>query len=251
MPFLDVDTPTLVLGALAFFAGGAVKGVMGIGLPLILVPLLATVFDLPTAVAIMVVPVMATNLLQAYQGGNYGRTLRRFWPLLLPMVVTTLVAAQFLARIDVTTGGLVLGLIVMIFVASQALPIRPAVSPRLEYWLKPPVGLVAGFLGGLSNLFGPVLVMFLVSLRLPKDEFVQAIAFLFLVGGATLYLTLIANGLLTLDKAATSLLAALPALAGVWLGQRFRSRIRPETFNRFLLILLFVVGLNLVRRGLL
>jgi len=29
---------------------------MGIGLPLILVPLLATVFDLPTAVAIMVVP---------------------------------------------------------------------------------------------------------------------------------------------------------------------------------------------------
>lgn len=56
MPFLDVDTPTLVLGARAFFAGGAVKGVMGIGLPLILVPLLATVFDLPTAVAIMVVP---------------------------------------------------------------------------------------------------------------------------------------------------------------------------------------------------
>ncbi|MCH8110447.1 MAG: hypothetical protein IH905_00595 [Proteobacteria bacterium] len=56
VPFLDVDTPTLVLGALAFFAGGAVKGVMGIGLPLILVPLLATVFDLPTAVAIMVVP---------------------------------------------------------------------------------------------------------------------------------------------------------------------------------------------------
>lgn len=52
---------------------------------------------------------MATNLLQAYQGGNYGRTLRRFCPLLLPMVVTTLVAAQFLARIDVATGALVPG----------------------------------------------------------------------------------------------------------------------------------------------
>ena len=30
-----------------------------------------------------------------------------------------------------------------------------------------------------------------------------------------------------------------------------RARIRPETFNRFLLILLFIIGLNLVRRGLL
>lgn len=139
----------------------------------------------------------------------------------------------------------------MTFVASQAFPIRPAVRPRLEAWLMPPVGLVAGFLGGLSNLFGPVLVMFLVSLRLPKDEFVQAIAFLFVVGGTALYLTLIANGLLTLDKAATSLLAALPALAGVWLGQRLRGGIRQETFNRFLLVLLFIIGLNLFRRGLL
>ncbi len=251
MPFFDVDTPTLVLGALAFFAGGTVKGVMGIGLPLILVPLLATVFDLPTAVAIMVVPVMASNLLQSFQGGGYRRILRRFWPLLLPMVASTLVAAQFLARIDVTTGALVLGLIVMIFVASQALPIRPAVSPRLEYWLKPPVGLVAGFLGGLSNLFGPVLVMFLVSLRLPKDEFVQAIASLFVVGGTALYLTLIANGLLTLDRATTSLIAALPTLAGVRLGQRLRDRVPQKAFNRLLLILLFAVGLNLLRRGLL
>lgn len=251
MPFLDIDAPTLIFGALAFFGGGVVKGVMGIGLPLILVPLLATIFDLPTAVAIMVVPVMASNLLQARQGRNYAHTLRRFWPLLLPMVLSTLVAAQFLARIDVDTGALVLGLIVLAFVTSQALPIRPSVNPRLEPWLKPPVGLVAGFLGGLSNLFGPVIVMFLVSLRMPKDEFVQTTAFLFLAGATALYLMLIFNGLLTLDEATVSLAAALPTLAGVWLGQRLRNRIPQETFNRLLLILLLIIGLNLLRRSLL
>ena len=122
VPFLDVDTSVLILGAIAFFAGGAVKGVVGIGLPPVVVSVLATVADLPTAVAVMFVPVMASNLLQAYQGGNLGHTLSRFWPLLLPMIVATAVAAQFLARIDVTTGALVLGLIVIAFVASQAFP---------------------------------------------------------------------------------------------------------------------------------
>ena len=145
--------------------------------------------------------------------GNYGQTVRRFWPLFVPMVATTLVAAQFLARVDVATGALVLGSIVIAFVASQTFPVRLTVSPTLEPWLKPPVGLVAGFMGGLSNLFGPVLLIFLVSLRLPKDEFVRVVAFLFAAGGAALYLTLIANGVLTLEKAVTSLLAALPTLA--------------------------------------
>jgi len=250
VPFLEVDTSILILGAIAFLAGGTVKGVLGIGLPPIVVSVLATVVDLPTAIAVMVVPVMASNLLQAYQGGKFGVTLRRFWPLLLPMIVATAVAAQFLTRINVTTGALALGLIVIVFVASQAFPVRPAVTPRLEPWLKLPVGLAAGILGGLSNLFGPVVVMFLVALRLPKDEFVSAAALLFLVGSTTLYLTLIANGLLAADEAVTSFAAALPTLAGVALGQRLRDHIPQETFNRILLALLFVVGLNLIRRGL-
>ena len=108
----------------------------------------------------------------------------------------------------------------------------------------------AGFLGGLSNLFGPVIVMFLVALGLPKDEFVSAVALLFLIGSTTLYLTLIVNGLLAADEAATSFAAALPTLAGVALGQRLRDHIPQETFNRILLVLLFVIGLNLIRRGL-
>jgi uncharacterized membrane protein YfcA len=61
---------------------------------------------------------------------------------------------------------------------------------------------------------------------------------------------LILNGLLTLDRAITSLFAALPTLAGVWLGQRLRGRVPQKTFDRLLLILLFAVGLNLLRRGL-
>lgn len=247
---LDVSPLTLLLAAGAFLAGGTVKGVLGIGLPLIAVPLLATALDLQTAVALMIVPVTSSNLLQAVQGGHYGKAVRRFWPVLVPLVLFTIVSAQFLADIDLQTGALVLGVIVMAFAVVQALPLRLTVTPELTRLLNPLMGALSGALGGVSNLFGPPLIIYLVALRLPKEEFVGSIALLFLVGGVTLYATLFLNGLLTLELVGLSAAGAVPMGAGLLLGGRLRERIPQRTFERLLLLVLFLIGINLVRRGL-
>ncbi len=57
------------------------------------------------------------------------------------------------------------------------------------------------------------------------------------------------NGILTGEVAPLSLLASVPAFAGMWAGQRIRGRIDQETFRKVLLITLFVIGLNLIRRA--
>ena len=188
---LDISPLTLLLAAGAFLAGGTVKGVLGIGLPLVAVPLLATALDLPTAVALMIVPVTSSNFLQAVQGGRYGAVVRRFWPVLIPLVLFTILSAQFLADIDPRTGALFLGAIVMGFAVVQALPLRLSVPPEWTRLLNPLVGALSGMLGGISNLFGPPVIMYLVALRLPKDEFVATVALFFLVGGVTLYAVLL------------------------------------------------------------
>ena len=54
----ELLTPlSMVLIALAFFAGGLVKGVIGIGLPLVAVPIMATVLAPTTAIALPAVPI--------------------------------------------------------------------------------------------------------------------------------------------------------------------------------------------------
>ena len=255
MPFLDLGGVTLALGLLTFLAAGAVKGTLGIGLPLVAVPLLATVLDLPTAVALMVVPVLTSNIIQALQGKRKIETLRRFFPLLLTLVPGAIIAAQFLSSVDLRTGSLVLGIIVVLFSLSlslsQLVPVRFEINKRQERYLNPAVGLVAGFLGGLSNLFGPPLIMYLVALKLEKDAFVTTIGLLFVVASATLYTTLAAVGVLTFDNAVGSLVAAIPVMAGVFIGTRLRSRIPQKTFERVLMVVLILVGLNLIRRALL
>jgi uncharacterized protein len=249
VPFLDLGGLTLALGLLTFLAAGTVKGTLGIGLPLVAVPLLATVLDLPTAVALMVVPVLTSNIIQAFQGKRKIATLRRFFPLLLALILGTVIAAQFLSSVDLRTGSLVLGVIVVLFSLSQLVRVQFEISQTQERYLNPIVGLVAGFLGGLSNLFGPPLIMYLVALKLEKDDFVTTIGLLFVVASGTFYTTLATVGVLSLENAAGSLVAAIPVMAGVFFGTRLRTRIHQKTFERVLMVVLVVVGLNLIRRG--
>ena len=66
----------------------------------------------------------------------------------------------------------------------------------------------------------------------------------------TLYATLFLNGLLTLELVGLSAAGAVPMGAGLLLGGRLRERIPQRTFERLLLLVLFLIGINLVRRGL-
>lgn len=251
MSFADLDALTILLIAVAFFFGGAMKGILGIGLPLVAVPLLATAFDPPTAIALMAAPVFTANLWQVARSGLARAVWRRFWPAFAPLVVTTVVAAQFVTRIDPRTGTLILSAIVIAFCVSQLVPPRFAVTPRAERWLTPGLGGFAGLLGGVSNFFGPPLIAYLIALRLPKDTFVAAIGLLFLIGTTPLYASLAVSGTLNGPVLATSAAAALPNIAGVALGTRLRGRLSQQTFRRLLVAALLLIALNLIRRNLL
>ena len=239
LPFLDLALPTLALGFAVFMVGGTIKGTLGIGMPLFIVPVMATVIDPVTVIALLFVPILATNLLQMAEGGHYQLTLRRFWSLILPMIATTIVGAIALGRIDANLVSLVLGCIVATFCILQMLPLPPTVPKRLEVYMSPIVGSVVGLLGGVSTLFGPPLIMYLISLRLTSGEFIAAIAQLFFVAGAMLYIALAFTGVLTLELALGSAIVTLPVAAGLALGRRLRGRIRHEaTFQRILTVVL-------------
>ena len=250
MLLLELNTPTQFLILLTFILAGMVKGLLGVGLPLIAVPLLATVFDLPSAITLMVVPVMASNLVQAWHGRAHILMVRRLWLLVATMVPCTIISAQFLATIDVSTGSVVIGAIVILFSITQLIQIRLTINPRHETILTAAVGSLAGFLNGMSNIPGPVIVMYLVALRLDKDTFVGTVAALFLVASSTLYLTMAVTGMFSLDNTSASFISSIPVMAGVFLGIVLRKRINETTFKRILNIGLVVLGLHLINKGL-
>ena len=112
-------------GALA--AGGFAKGVVGFALPLIGLSLAGAFVPYQVAVALLIVPMLVSNLVQALrQGiGPAWVTLRRFWRLNLVLVVVIALAAQLVVALpDRFLFGL-LGVTVSVFGASQLAGWRP------------------------------------------------------------------------------------------------------------------------------
>ncbi len=83
---LDLFTITAIAGT--FLLAGVVKGVIGLGLLTLSLGLLATALDLPTAMALLIVPSFVTNLWQAIVGDNGRAVLVRIWPFLLIATAT-------------------------------------------------------------------------------------------------------------------------------------------------------------------
>lgn len=238
----------LLLLTLTFLLAGLVKGVTGMGLPTVAMGLLGTAMAPAAAAAILLIPSLLTNLWQLLAGPAVLRLLRRFWAMMLGIVLGTVGGAALLVRVDPLWSGLALGIALMGY-AGYAL-ISPALSipARAEPWLSPLVGLVTGIITGATGVFVMPAVPYLQALRLDKDELVQTLGLSFTVSTLALAAGLLVHGALQVDQLGLSSLAILPALAGMWLGQRIRARISARRFRQCFLLFLLLLGLELISR---
>ena len=81
--------------ALAILFGGLVKGTLGVGLPLFAVPIMSLMIGSTQAIALVAVPVLVSNIWQAWQEGNWKASLKRFWPLMITQGVMTVLAVHW------------------------------------------------------------------------------------------------------------------------------------------------------------
>lgn len=245
----DLSVPVLLVIVGAFLFAGTVKGTLGVGLPLASIPILAQVIEPATAVSLTVVPVLVTNIWQALQGGHYREVLRRFRLFLGCLVLGVIAGAQILATADPRATKIVLGAFVASVSLVQLVGSGFTVPDRARLWLDPPVGAASGVFGGMAGMMIPA-VLYAAALRLSKHLVISLFALIALCGTTPLYVTLFANGVLSWPELAASAAAMLPTAAGLVLGTKIRDRISQRMFLRCLFVGLIVVGLNLIRKGL-
>ena len=109
---------------------------------------------------------------------------------------------------------------------------------------------VAGFFGGLSGIWGPPLIMYLLALRLPKTEMVRVQSLSFLLGSLVLFVAHLHSGVLNAVTLPASGWLVLPTMAAMFLGYRVHDRLDQARFLRVTLVVLVLTGLNLLRRAL-
>ncbi|NQU61722.1 MAG: sulfite exporter TauE/SafE family protein [Rhodospirillales bacterium] len=240
------DALTILAIAGTFLIAGTVKGVIGLGLPTVSLALLTVAFDLPQAMALLLVPSSITNIWQAVVGGNGSAILRRLWPFLLMATVTVWLGATALTRVDLALLKALLGALLIIYASLSLGGLRFAITPRHEKWIGPLLGTANGILTGMTGSFVVPGVFFLQAIGLSRDMLIQAMGMLFTASTLALAIALQGNGLLTIDLGILSTAALIPAIIGMILGQGIRKRLSEHLFRRLFFIALLILGAYII-----
>lgn len=222
---------------------------IGLGMPTISIALLSLGMGLPTALQIIVVPTLVTNIWQALVGASLGRLLKRFAVLLIGMMAGVWVGYALLFRNHPKTMTAVLGVAIIAYAVSGLLkfPLMPRI--RREHIASPLVGVATGILAGATgNLSMPALAYF-DRLGLPRHDLVQMLGISFSLGTLALGVSVAGHGDYDLSLLVVSTIAVVPAALGMLLGQKTRGRMSEAAFRRALYVGLMAVGIHLVWKG--
>ena len=203
-----------------------------------------------TAMALLLLPSLVTNLWQAFAGGAFVAIVRRTWSLLLAMCLATWAGVHLLVRADMASLSALLGALLCAYAGLGLTRPQIPAPGRHEAWLSPLVGLVNGVLTGLTGSFVVPGVPYLQTLGLGRDALVQAMGIMFTTSTLALAVSLSGQSLLPGELWLASLVAVLPALVGMLLGQAIRQRLPEALFRRVFFASLVVLGLYIAASAL-
>ena len=227
--------------AAAFLFAGFVKGVLGIGLPTVVMGLLSIAMPPAQAAALMVLPAMGTSIWQMAAGPSLGKLLRRFAGMIVGVFVGTFATIDLLTQ-SAAGASAALGLVLSAYGLYGLFARRFEIAPRYELWASPVIGLVTGSICGATGIFVVPTAPYLTSLRMNTEELVQSIGISAFVCPLALTIALAVHGRYSVGVAGASFLALVPALAGMYVGIRLRRRLAAAVFMKWFFAGLIALG---------
>ncbi len=249
--FPQIDLHILALATLITLLAGVVKGVVGFAMPMVMISGLTLILPPEVALAALILPTLVANLAQALRQGPRPAlaSVLDFRLFIAACLIFLLISAQLVRTLPQSAMFLLIGGPVVAFALLQLSGWKGHLARR-----SPPLEIViggfAGFVGGISGVWGPPLVAYLTAIGTPKVDHLRAQGVIYAICSIALFGAHLQSGVLRTGTAPLSGLMILPAMIGMAIGLRIHDRFDQSTFRRATLFVLLIAGLNLVRRGL-
>lgn len=244
---LDFHALTVIVFGIA--AGAFVKGLTGVGLPLVATPFLAGFLGAEHAVAVMQIPGLVSNGWLVWSTRHAAREMAPRYDMMIPAVLMIVFGVLFLSMAENRTVLLFLAGTVGIFLV--LLLVNPAfrLAGRTGRAVTVGASLCGGFAQGATGVSGPLFSTLIFSFRPGKEAFVFHNALLF--GTFHLFQTglMIAFGLLTWPRVAESLLVLVPMVAFLYVGMRARAVVSFRVFNVVVFVMIVLMEIKLLQQG--
>jgi hypothetical protein len=216
------------LGALCAFCVGVAKtGLPGLGI--LVVPMIVlTVGDARKAAA-WLLPILCTADIFAVVHWRRHAAIHRLWTL-APWALAGMAAGAAALALEERVLRPVVGVIVLVMLAAYLVRRHSknpsAITPHPALY-----GVAAGFATTVANAAGPVMNLYLLSKRLPKQEFIATGAWFFFVINLTKIPIYAWHGLFSRESLVFDLAMVPAVFAGALGGRRIVEHISPGMFE--------------------
>lgn len=240
----------MVWGALAVVlavaVGALVKGITGLGLPLLAVPVMAAFLGVEHAVVVMAIPGVVSNVWLLVRHRDEVGATRDLPSLLVTGVLGVVLGTWLLTRANERWLSAGMAAAIAVYLVVNLSKPGFVLAPRLTRFLSPVVGFVAGVMQGSTGISGPLLATYVHAFRLRPYAYILSISTTFLAFAVTQVATITQAGLFTPSLLVESLLALVPILVLLPLGIRLSHRLDRRAFDWVVLGLLTATGLKLL-----
>jgi uncharacterized membrane protein YfcA len=144
----------------SLIVAGLLKGTIGVGMPVVALPLLSLFIDIKSATMLLSMPLIFSNVPQALEGGKTGRCLVQLMPVLLGMIPGLFLGVRLLLALDANVAKIIAGLVLMGVGGVTLLAPKLRLQPRLVLPAAIAFGFFGGILGGIAAMAGPLVSYF-------------------------------------------------------------------------------------------
>lgn len=222
------------LGALcAFNVGLAKTGLPGLGI--LVVPMIVLTVGDARAAAAWLLPILCTADIFAVVYWRRHAAIHRLWGL-APWALAGMAAGAAALALEERILRPMVGAIVLVMLAAYLIR-RYAKNPSAITPHPALYGVSAGFATTVANAAGPVMNLYLLSKRLPKEEFIATGAWFFFVINLTKIPIYAWHGLFSRQSLVFDLLMVPAVFAGAMGGRRIVQHISPQMFEWLVVVL--------------
>ena len=226
---------------LALVLSGSVKGVFGIGFPVVAMAILPLFITPISAITVIALPIVVTNIQQLFSEKEWRHIIIKYRYMALFMLLASFLSSQILTQISVDLITAIIGFALALFAIYSLFNFTLPITTHSSWQII--AGASSGLLSGMTGIQSTAIIYF-ASLDISRNEFVGAVGYIFLVGGLGLTIGLINNNFLNSSTVMLSLFGVLFSVVGFKLGSLLRPYIHSELFKKLLFLLMLIIGMK-------
>lgn len=240
----DMTFVAAVLAAIAF--GSFVKGLTGIGLPLVAVPAIATISSVEEAVILMIIPGLGSNLSLVISHWQHENKLREHRNFLVSAFIGGILGTLLLINIDDRWLRLALATWLALYLLQYAFGNLLHRLFQARGPLALAFGLCAGVSQGATGISAQIIAPYFNSHNVKAAAYAFLVASAFLSASAAQLAASASSGILTGERLLLGIAALVPTLICTRLGILCAGKVSQSTFQKLLIAIFVIMEIKLL-----